>query len=286
MTFLFRTRAEHGLEGLEASILWDHGCNGVVEEGPELVAWFDEIVTLPLEGTWETPPVVDYVAHYYAGLEPVRVGRLLIAPTHSSVTLKCPERPLWIDPGMAFGSGHHDTTVSVLKRLDLVDLSGKRVLDVGSGSGILAIAADLLGAGSVLGVDNDAATLPVARENARLNGSSATFMKASLAAFSQTDPFAIDPASGDELDWAQTEAVPVLSPGEPFDVILANLFAELHRVLAPAYRAHLSESGLLIASGVLQEQGEAAEASLAGHFTVEERLIEGDWITLVARPKA
>lgn len=122
--------------------LWAAGCTGILEDGPDLVAYFDAPVDLPLEGTWEVADTKDWVAEYHRTLTPLAVGRLVVAPTHRQVTLGAGQRALWLDPGMAFGSGHHETTYLALSALEKIDLRGKRVLDVGAGSGILAIAAD------------------------------------------------------------------------------------------------------------------------------------------------
>lgn len=75
-------------ESPEAAQLWELGCLGVVEEPGALVAYFDDQRPLPLDGTWEAVPERDYVAEYQAGLEPVRVGRLVVAPSHHEVAAK------------------------------------------------------------------------------------------------------------------------------------------------------------------------------------------------------
>src|SRR5690606_15393732 len=123
----------------------------------------------------EAVPERDYVAEYQEGLEPVRVGRLVVAPSHRKVEAADADVIIWLDPGSAFGTGHHETTRLALDALGRLDLLGRSVLDVGSGTGLLTIAADVLGAASAYGVDVDAATIPVARENARRNLSRAKF---------------------------------------------------------------------------------------------------------------
>lgn len=283
MSLTFRTRAEHGLEGAEAALLWEHGCTGISEEGGWLVAWFDEKVDLPLEGQWQEAPDIDYVARYYAEVEPVEAGPLVVTPSHAPVTLKRGQKPLWLDPGLAFGSGHHDTTHSLLRRLGELDLSGLHVLDVGAGSGILAIAADLLGAASATGIDNDRATVEVARENARLNRSRARFEHSVLAEFDGTDPFAVDPDTGEPVnEWTVGDAPPYRRR-QPCDVLVANLFAALHVQLLPLYRQELRPGGQLLLSGILSEQAAEVEAALAGHgFTDVSRIIDSDWVSFSA----
>lgn len=283
MSMTFRTRAAHGLEGAEAAIMWEHGCTGIMEEQGELVAWFPERVDLPLEGVWEEAPEDDWLEKYYREVGPVRAGSLVVAPTHGNVELEPGCRPLWLDPGMAFGSGHHETTSTLLRCLDGLDLTGRHVLDVGAGSGILAIAADLLGAASATGLDNDRATVAVAEANARLNRSRARFSWATLGEYEGADPFAIDPLTGAPVsDWALSEAPRFRAPRR-YDIVVANLFADLHRQLLPAYAAHLVPGGLLLLSGILGEQAERVEQALAaGPFTEITRLPDGDWTSFSA----
>lgn len=212
-------------------MLWDLGCLGLVEDGDidgvAVIAYFAEETDLPVTGTWSEVPDVDYVASYQAGLEPVRFGPLVVAPSHSRVELTAGETVLWLDPGAAFGTGHHETTGMALAALTRLDLSGRTVLDVGSGSGLLAIAADRLGAEHAYGVDVDASTVAVARENALRNRSRARFAVGSVDAAGL--------------------------PGR-VDVIVANLYAELHRDLFGAYARRLVLGGRLLLTGILESR--------------------------------
>lgn len=284
MSLVFRTRAEHGLEGHEAALLWEHGCSGIIEEDGFLVAWFAERLDLPLDGDWSQADDTDYLEQYYREVGAVTVGPLVIAPTHEPVTLQPGQKPLWLDPGMAFGSGHHETTHGLLLKLAELDLAGSSVLDVGAGSGILALAADLLGAARVTGIDNDEATVRVARENARLNRSRATFQYASLAEFRGQDPFAVDPATGQPVNEWLTGDAPAFNAGERFDVVVANLFAALHLQLLPAYSEQLAGGGWLLLSGIMLDQAEEVRTALteAGYQQVSGSE-DGDWVILTAR---
>ena len=253
MSVSFRTKGD--LEGLETTLLWDAGCTGVAQEGGEVVAYFPAPVALPLPGRWEEVEETDWPARYYAELEPVVLDRLIVAPTHREVTPEPRQRVLWLDPGMAFGTGHHETTRLALRALQSLDLAGMRVLDVGAGSGILAIAADLLGAEEALGLDNDPLTLPVAEENGARNGSKATFK---LGTLDETVP----PASA--------------------DVVVANLYAELHADLTPAYARVLSLEGHLFITGILEDRLPLVEAALVLHFELLTTKLEGPWALLHA----
>lgn len=233
-------------------MLWEHGCRGVLEEAGEVVGYFDSLAALPLSGNWEELPDEDYQGRYFLGLEPVSVGPLVVAPTHREAVLQAGQKPLWIDPGMAFGTGHHETTRLALQSLGDIALAGKSVLDVGSGSGILGIAADLLGAGAALGVDNDPETVPIARENARLNRSRARFE-----------------ARG-------------ISSSDRADLVVANLHAELHVELAPAYALALPPGGTLLVTGILAERSDIVPPAFAPWFEPVRWRDEGEWRLLEA----
>ena len=236
-------------EDPDVARLWDYGCTGMLEDGDEIVAYFAAPFALPFDGTWETVGETDWVADYYRTLQPVVIGWLVVVPTHHTVTLGAPQRPLWLDPGMAFGSGHHETTSLALGALEQTPLRGLRVLDVGAGSGVLAIAADLLGAADAEGLDIDPATVPVAAANAALNFSRAHFSVGTL---------------GDGV--------------APADVIVANLFAELHAELAPAYFAALKPGGWLFATGILADREQVARDALNALFGDLEAHTEGEWV--------
>ena len=243
------------LEAFDTTFLWDAGCTGVAQEGSEVVAYFPARVALPLPGRWEEVAATDWVARYYAELEPIVLNRLIIAPTHREVTPKPHQRVLWLDPGMAFGTGHHETTRLALEALQGLELAHKRVLDVGAGSGILAIAADLLGAGEASGLDNDPLTLPVAEENRARNGAKAHFR---LGTLDETVP----PASA--------------------DILVANLYAELHAELINEYARVLSPKGHLLITGILEDRLPLVKAALVPSFDLLNTRLEGQWALLHA----
>lgn len=254
MSAAFRLSGSFESHDAETALLWAAGCVGIEEREGALIAYFDRPTELPLDGAWQEVDEVDWLARYYAELAPVRVGRLVVSPTHCSPETGPEDRLLWLDPGMAFGTGHHVTTRLALGALEALDLAEKAVLDVGAGSGILAIAADLLGAGSALGIDIDPQTLPVAQSNRALNRSRARF------------------AVGVLSDRADASA----------DVLVANLFAELHAELAPQYRRVLRPGGVLLATGILGERLGLVLEALGAFFATESRLEDG-WALVKAR---
>ncbi len=224
-------------EGPEAAALWAAGATAVWIDGPDLVAYFpdDAPATPPGDGRWEDVPEVDHVAAYLAGLTPVDAGAVVVAPTHCEAVLRAGQQVVWLDPGTAFGTGHHESTRLALEALGMLPLAGRRVLDVGAGSGLLAIAADKLGAADALGIDVDPDTVPVARANGERNRSRARFLVGGFG------------------DVAL----------EPVDVLVANLYAELHAAWLAAYAALTVLGGDLLLSGILDPRHELLRDALA-----------------------
>jgi ribosomal protein L11 methyltransferase len=191
----------------------------------------------------------------------LRVGRrLVIRPTWRRHRAAEGDVVLALDPGMAFGTGLHPTTrlcLAALERLaDGGAVEGRNVLDVGCGSGILAIAAIRLGASSALGLDTDPIAIEATSANARRNR-----IARSVRAREGTIP-----------------------TGEgPFDVILANLIASLLVRLASELRAELAPSGTLLASGIFADrEAEVRDAFMRAGLRVTDRFAEGDWVALDA----
>jgi ribosomal protein L11 methyltransferase len=233
-------------------LLFDHGARGLEEKEGEVWAYFPERVDLPLEGEWLTLPDEDWLSAWKRDLKPVEAGPFLVlAPWHQAQEGFI---PLVIEPGMAFGTGHHETTRLALRALAGRVREGARVLDLGTGSGILAIAAAKLGA-RAMGVDIDPSVIPLARENARRNGVEVEFLEGSLEALEG-----------------------------PFDLIVANLFAELHQALMPAYAARLAPGGALLLTGILRSKADGVEEALRAWGFSFQREAEGEWVLYAATP--
>lgn len=234
--------------------LFAKGARGLEEREGEVLAYFPTPLDLPFGGRWEELPDEDWLSAWRRDLKPVRAGPFLVlAPWHPKEEEGI---PLVIEPGMAFGTGHHETTRLALAALARHLRPGEKVLDLGTGSGILAIAAAKLGAEAV-GVDVDASVLPQAEENARRNGVQVRFLLGSLE-----------------------EALPL----GPFGLVVANLFAELHQDLAPLYPQALAPGGRLLLTGILREKAEGVRGAMgeAGLKPLEE-VAEGDWVLLAYR---
>jgi ribosomal protein L11 methyltransferase len=207
----------------------------------------------------------DWADAWKAYFPVMRVGRrLVIRPTWRRHRRAPDDVVLALDPGMAFGTGLHPTTrlclAGVERLADRGALPGARVLDVGCGSGILAIAALKLGAVSALGLDTDPIAIEATSANARRNRLGRRLL-------------------------ARRGSLPSGEPG--FDVVLANLIAGVLVPLAPALRDELRPGGSLLASGIfVDREREVGEAFRAAGLELTGRSAEGDWVAIEAVPRA
>ncbi|HLY30831.1 MAG TPA: 50S ribosomal protein L11 methyltransferase [Ktedonobacterales bacterium] len=207
---------------------------------------------------------------------PLRLGRrVVIRPSWREYAPQPDDVVVELDPGMAFGTGLHPTTRNCVLLLEEAVTPGASVLDVGTGSGILAIAALKLGASHALALDVSDVAVETARENAAINGVGAR-LDARLATLEGSDdePFMPLPPNltilGDEIG--------------TFDVVLANIIARVIAQLAPALVRATHPGGCLIASGIIAERRALAVDALTAAGLADIREVEeGDWITLIGR---
>ncbi len=211
-----------------------------------------------------------------------RLGeRIVIVPSWLEYTPKPGDVVLHLDPGMAFGTGLHPTTQLCLRQLEHLIQPNSRILDLGTGSGILAIAAAKLGATSVLALDNDPLAVEVAAENVAHNKVQQSVQVAlgSLGAGQQMGHW----LSGDfGPDAGAATSVPATLSG--FTLICANLIARVLVVLANDLASVLIPGGILLSSGIiLEREDEVTRALAASGLELCERHQEGEWIALLHR---
>ncbi|WP_274651942.1 50S ribosomal protein L11 methyltransferase [Paenibacillus humicola] len=217
----------------------------------------------------------DWATAWKQYFKPIRVSeRLTIKPTWENYAPSQEELIIELDPGMAFGTGTHPTTALCLQTLESVIRGGEDMIDVGTGSGILAIGAVRLGARRVLALDLDPVAVSSAAENIKLNGLEADIqvrLSDLLGVLGRS-------AEGD------TDEADTLHVSVPVDLIVANILAEIILLFIDDVYTALKPGGIYIASGVYKnkEQGVAAGLEAVG-FVIEERRRDEDWIAFVAR---
>ena len=215
-----------------------------------LRAMFSDLAFAPVD-----VPDENWAARSQAALRAVRVGAIVVAPPWDVPEPAHDTQVIVIQPSMGFGTGHHSTTRLCLDALQRVDLRNQSVIDVGTGSGVLAIAASLLGAASVLAFDDDADAVTAARENAELNPRARVTLEVS--------------------DLRSTRRPPA-------DIVLANLTGGLLVTTAATLRQLTKPGGRLILSGLLtSEESEVLRAFAP--LAVEHRSEEEDWLCVMLR---
>jgi ribosomal protein L11 methyltransferase len=182
----------------------------------------------------EVIPDVDWIAKSLEGLKPVRAGRFIVHGSHDRDKIRANDIAIEIDAGQAFGTGHHGTTAGCLEVIDKVLRARpvRNALDLGTGSGVLAIAVRKVRKIPVLATDIDPVAVRVARENVRRNGIAAGVR--------------VETAPGFHSQAFREEG--------PFDLIIANILARPLMKMAPELEHHLTPGGSVILSGILAEQ--------------------------------
>ena len=199
----------------------------------------------------------DWADNWKQYFHPIEIGeRLAICPSWEKYDNVGGRHVLTIDPGAAFGTGTHDTTKLCLTVLERVCRAGDTLLDVGCGSGILALSALILGCETACGVDIDPLAVKVAKENAALNG---------LA---------------DRVDFACGDLVEAVT-GQ-YDIVCANIVADVIIKLCDSVPPFMKENGLFVCSGIIDTREDDVRAKLyETGFTVKERMESGGWVALV-----
>ncbi|SFT97570.1 50S ribosomal protein L11 methyltransferase [Sedimentitalea nanhaiensis] len=213
-------------------------------------------------------PETDWVAHVRRELAPVQAGRFFVYGSHDADKVPDDCEPLLIEAAMAFGTGHHGTTLGCLRALETLIGQGfvaDRVADIGCGTAVLAMAAARVWSGTILASDIDRVAVDVAEANLRANGMIGQVHCVEAAGFDH----------------------PELQASAPYDLIFANILKGPLVALAPDLTAHLRTGGYAILSGILNEQADdvvAVYGECGNDLAGREQI--GDWTTLILNNKA
>lgn len=212
-------------------------------------------VSIEAEGISED----DWAENWKKYYKPISLGRVTVVPAWEKYEAKDGEVVVRMDPGMAFGTGTHETTRLVMRILQDVIKGGERVLDVGTGSGILSICASKLGAGEIFAYDIDPVAVRVAKENAEADGC-------------------------DNITVGVSDLLAGVDRAKPYGVCVANIVADIILRMLPDIGALLLPGAPLILSGIIAPRKEdVIEAAAAQGFLVEREEQENDWVALLVR---
>lgn len=251
----------------DGSGLWEVG--GYFEEAPDTAALAVLAKAMGAKDfTVSELPETDWVAHVRRELAPVEAGRFFVYGSHDAD--KVPEdcEPLLIEAAMAFGTGHHGTTLGCLRALDRLageGFHGKNVADIGCGTAVLAMAAARIWPEPVLASDIDEVAVEVAQANVDANNLSGRVACVEAAGFDH----------------------PQLAEAAPFDLVFANILKGPLVALAPDMAGALQPAGYAILSGLLNEQAdEVIEVYARSGINLVHRESIGDWTTLTLQTNA
>ena len=212
--------------------------------------------SIDVEGVCEDDWAESWKQYY----KPVPLGKITVVPAWEKYDPREGEIIIRMDPGMAFGTGTHETTRLVIRLMQDELRGGERVLDVGTGSGILSICASKLGAGWCNAYDIDPVAVKVARDNVKSDGCDNITVDVS------------DLLAGVDLS------------GGKYDFCVANIVADIIIRMLPDVRTYLKEGTPLILSGIIGERAdEVRRAAVAQGFTVEREITENDWVGMLVR---
>ena len=236
-----------------------------VREGLEEIRQFVNIGTAKI--TESETDDKDWINNWKQYFKPFTVDHILIKPTWEEIPEEHKDKLLiQIDPGTAFGTGMHETTQLCIRQIRKYLKDGDRILDVGTGSGILSIAALKLGAGYALGTDLDPCAVTAVKENMEVNGL-------------KEDQY--DVILGNIIDDPKVQSE---AGEEAYDIVTANILAEVLLPLTPVVIHQLKKGGIYITSGIIDDKETVVvEAVKAAGLEVLEVTHQGEWVSVTAR---
>ena len=212
----------------------------------------------------------DWINNWKQYFKPFTVDHILIKPTWEELPPEHADKLLiQIDPGTAFGTGKHETTQLCIRQLETYVKPGMKVLDLGTGSGILGITAIKLGAESVFGTDLDENAITAVGENLEANGIPSSHF--SVIQGNIIDDVSVQDAAGYEC----------------YDIVVANILADVIIMIQKQVPAHLKHGGIFISSGIIDMKEEAVREALLSNNELEilETTRQGEWVSFTARRK-
>jgi ribosomal protein L11 methyltransferase len=273
-----RAEAEAAAETIDADVRLEGATYSILEEDEDRGIWridafptsdeeraaLEDVLAgfAALTTVTETLADADWLAMALSGLPPVRAGRFFVYGAHDRGRRPPNAVNLRIEAGAAFGTGHHGTTVGCLFAFDELLKRERfgRVLDVGAGTGVLAIAAARTGSPTVVGTDIDPVSVRIGRENAGLNAADARFVHANGLKHT------------------------AVASAAPYDLVFANILARPLVHLSKDIHDALRPGGIAILSGLLRTQERMVRAAyLSKGFVTERRIHRDAWATLVLR---
>jgi ribosomal protein L11 methyltransferase len=288
---------EYGQRGAVVEEIWEEGADTPVIRVKAYLSP-EQSATLPRieEALWHLGQIypipapsirwlsgADWLGAWKSGYTLQRIGRhIVVKPSWQGYAAAADEIVIELDPGLAFGTGLHPTTRLCLEAAEERVLQGDHVLDVGTGSGILAIAAAKLGAAHILALDTDTMALQVAEENVARNGV-ASVISLKRASLQQLVPqgHAADsdsPLGGDKEKGPDSLRLTTAA----FDLLMMNILAGVIIASAAAIAACLRAKGVFIVSGILQSQERSVSQAFAAQgLQITRRRVQSDWVALI-----
>ncbi|MBD8554802.1 50S ribosomal protein L11 methyltransferase [Rhizobium sp. CFBP 8762] len=248
----------------EKKNIWEASLYLMADEEEHMRARFADLISARFPGLAierEVIPDIDWIAKSLEGLQPVRAGRFIVHGAHDRDKVRLNDIDIEIEAGQAFGTGHHGTTAGCLEMIETVLRQRKitNALDLGTGSGVLAIAVRKSRPVPVLATDIDPVATRVAAENIRRNGIVSGLTVKTATGFQST----------------------VFAQHGPFDLIIANILARPLIKMAPQLATHLAPGGSVILSGILAEQRWKVIAAYTGqHLRHIQTIWRNGWVTI------